>query len=106
MKKMQFDQYGNANRRLPKQCVLDCSHQGPCDEDVAAWIPKVQALVESDNFKNKPTAESIRAELKEYGAWDADELMDDAANWNRLVWCAANNVAEYDAPDCSAPSNS
>jgi hypothetical protein len=91
--------------RLPGQCVIDCSHSGQCDEDVAHWVPKVRALVESDNFPNKPTAEKIRAELQEYGAWDDEELSDEDQNWHRLVWTAANNVAEDDAPDCSEPLN-
>ncbi len=89
--------------RLPGQCVLDCSHSGQCDEDVAFWAPKVRAQCNADSFKNGPTADNVRAELKEYGAWDAEELSDDDANWRRLVWCAANNIAEDEAPDCSDP---
>jgi len=89
--------------RLPGECVSDCSHSGPCDGDVAYWVPKIKAQVEADNFRNRPTADSIRAELKEYGAWDADELADDEQNWHRLVWTAANNVNEEETPDCSEP---
>jgi hypothetical protein len=91
--------------RLPGQCVIDCSHSGQCDEDVAHWVSKVRALVESDNFPNRPTTEKIRAELQECGAWDDEELSDEDQNWHRLVWIAANNVAEDDAPDCSEPLN-
>lgn len=36
----------------------------------------------------------IRAELKEYGAWDAAQLADDDANRERIVWIAAGNIAE------------
>jgi hypothetical protein len=89
--------------RLPGRCVMDCSHSGPCDADVAYWLPKVRAQVASDAFANAPTLDSIRAELKEYGAWDADELADDDQNWARLVWIAAGNIADSGAPDCSAP---
>jgi hypothetical protein len=89
--------------RLPGQCVLDCSHSGQCDEDVAHWAPKIAAIVESDGFPLRPTPDKIRAELKEYGAWTTEDLADDEANWQRLVWIAACNVAESDSPDCTAP---
>lgn len=36
----------------------------------------------------------IRAELKEYGAWDDRELADDDANRERIVWIAAGNIRE------------
>lgn len=89
--------------RLPGQCVLDCSHSGQCDSDVAAWIDRVQAQVETDGFTLKPTAELIRLELKEYGAWSPKELADDEQNWHRLVWIAAGNISEDENPDCSEP---
>lgn len=89
--------------RLSGQCVSDCSHSGQCDEDVAHWVPRVRAQVEADAFKNAPTAESIRRELREYGSWSEEELKDDEQNWHRLVWIAAGNIAEDDAPDCSEP---
>ena len=90
--------------RIPGGCVLDCSHSGPCDEDVAYWTPKVKAQAAADAFPNGPTPEKIRAELAEVGAWDEAELADDEANWNRLVWIAAGNVADDDEPDCSKPT--
>lgn len=89
--------------RLSGQCVLDCSHSGACDEDVAYWAPKVREQVEKDAFPNAPTPDRIRAELQECGAWDETELADDEQNWKRLVWCAANNIAEEENPDCSDP---
>lgn len=89
--------------RLPGEAVTDCSHSGACDLDVAHWAPIVAEQVEQDNFPRRPTPDAIRAELREYGAWDANELADDNANWQRLVWIAACNVAEEPAPDHSAP---
>jgi hypothetical protein len=89
--------------RLPGACVMDCAHSGPCDSDVAAWVDRVRAQLEADNFPNKPTASKIRAELKEHGAWDAEELADDEQNWHRLVWIAASNISESEAPDCDEP---
>lgn len=92
--------------RLPGRCVLDCSHSGPCDDDVAHWVPRIRRQVETDAFRNAPTADAIRAELKEYGAWDADELADDEQNWHRLVWIAAGNISDSEMPDCSEPLRS
>jgi hypothetical protein len=89
--------------RLPGQCVLDCSHSGPCDEDVAYWVDRVRAQVDADSFALAPTADKIRDELREYGAWDAEELADDEQNWHRLVWIAASNISEDDNRDCSEP---
>ena len=89
--------------RLSGECVEACSHSGACDDDVAHWAPIVRAQVETDAFTNRPTPNKIRAELKECGAWDADELADDEANWRRIVWIAAGNIAEEDTPDCSDP---
>ncbi len=89
--------------RMPGECVMDCSASGSVDESVAYWTPKIIAQVEADNFPLKPTAESIRAELAEYGAWDAEELADELQNWRRLIWVAAGNISEDSEPDCSEP---
>lgn len=70
---------------LPDEAVEDCHHQGPCDEDVAYWQPKILAW---------PPADDIRAELKEYGAWNQEELSDDDANQRRLLWIAAGNIQD------------
>ena len=89
--------------RLSGEAVCAIVRPGPAEQDVAHYAPIVRAQMETDNFPNKPTPAEIRAELAEYGAWDDAELADDAANWRRLVWCAACNIAEDDAPDCSEP---
>ena len=89
--------------RMPGEAVIDCSRSGANDEAVAHWMPKVMALIESDNFKNKPTEEKIARELKEYGAWSAEELQDVNQNWQRIVWNAAHNISEEESPDCTAP---
>ncbi len=89
--------------RMSGEAAAACSHSGSCDDDVAHWAPLVAAQVEKDNFPCKPTPELIRAELKEYGAWDAAELADDAQNWQRLVWLAAGQIVDDDAPDCTEP---
>jgi len=89
--------------RLPGECITDCSASGSVDDAVAYWAPRVRKQIEADNFPNKPTPAKIREELKEYGAWDADELKDDEQNFQRLIWIAAGNIADDDEQDCSEP---
>ena len=70
---------------MPKEAVADCYHQGQCDEDVAFWatkIPRPESI----------TPELLRTELKEY--WDENELADDDANWNRIIWLAAAQIQD------------
>jgi len=89
--------------RLPGQCVLDCIHSGPCDSDVSRWAPKIREQVKADAFQRGPNPEAIRLELKEYAAWEPEELQDDDANFQRLVWIAAGNIKDDETPDCSEP---
>jgi hypothetical protein len=66
------------------------SHQGQCDEDVCylSRLPEIaQQLAALDPAQ-------VRAELKEYGAWDEAELADHTQNLQRVVWLAAGNITE------------
>ena len=65
-------------------------HQGNCEEDV-------KELLKNKKFRaqfKKIDLESISAELKEYGAWDEEELRDIEANLERITWIAAGNIIE------------
>ena len=66
------------------------SHQGRCDDDVKDLVSTKKIARQLD----KISTESLRAEWKEYGAWEADELADDTANRERIVWIAAGNIVE------------
>lgn len=101
--KLYWASFNRFELRLSGQCVLDCSHSGDCADDVARHVRQVRRQINSDNFTNKPTPDKIRAELAEYGAWDAEQLACDVENFNRLVWIAANNIAEDENQDCSEP---
>lgn len=65
-------------------------HGGDCSADVDALLthpdvaPQLAAI--------DPAA--LRDELREYGAWDADELADHVANLRRLVWLAASDLCD------------
>ena len=43
--------------------------------------------------------EKLRRELKEFGAWDQEELADDDRNVIRMVWCAACDLKEEETND-------
>jgi len=73
---------------LPAECVLDCTVPGQdADEPVAYWSGRIQRPPEA-------TPEAVREHLAGYGAWDDEELQDDAANWHRIVWIAAGNIRD------------
>jgi hypothetical protein len=75
---------------LPLDVVRNCSHSGPCDEDVkrAMVLPEVKAeLADID-------PEQLRKELCEYGAWDDQQLAIHSDNLERILWIAAGNISD------------
>lgn len=95
---------------LPQDCIADCSHSGQCYDDVKYWADEINRPAEI-------TPEKLAAELKEYGAWESEDLADDGANWQRLIWIAAGNLKEekgcehggtdgtIDCPECGLTSS-
>jgi len=75
------------------ECVLDCSHQGPCDDDVAFWLGT--GKLATGNID----AEKLRKELADYGAWDDSELADHEQNLARLVWVVAGAIRDSEQPN-------
>lgn len=84
---MKYAQFNRFEIEMPDEAVSACSHQGQCDEDVAFWAGHIQR-------SERCTPEALAAELKEYGAWSAEELKDDNANWQRIIWIAAGNIQD------------
>jgi hypothetical protein len=72
---------------LPTDAISECSHAGDCSADVESWASEIDRPAEC-------TPDALRAELREYGAWDDAQLSDDDANWERIVWIAAGNLKE------------
>jgi hypothetical protein len=66
------------------------SHQGRCDEDVAALLRVPEIAAQFDTMD----ADRIRDGLAEYGAWDSEELSDDHENRLRALWLAAGDIAD------------
>ena len=76
---------GRAIVRLPADAVADCSHAGRCDDDVAAWVERVEWLAD-DN--------TLRRHLREYGAWDDLETCEQRTLRERALWIAAGDCEE------------
>lgn len=65
------------------------SHQGECYEDVKALLSEPEIAAQFETIK----ADDIREELKEYGAWDDQELSDDEENRIRIMWIACGDIS-------------
>lgn len=76
--------------QMTKEQALSASHPGECDEDVKALLENKKIARQLDRIP----AEKIAAELKEFGAWDEEELKDESANRERIIWIAAGNIKE------------
>jgi hypothetical protein len=73
----------------------DMSQSGPVDAIVADYLNEPYIKQQLDAIP----ADKIRAELKEYGAWDAEELSDDEQNRARILWIASGNIRDGDYED-------
>ena len=85
-----FAYFNRFSIQMTMRQAESASHQGSCDDDVAQLLEDRRIVRQLD----KISAEKIRDELREYGAWDADELADDDANRERIVWIAAGDIVE------------
>lgn len=67
-----------------------CAHPGQCDVDVMRLSQerKIRRQLE------KIDREHLKAELREYGAWDDEELADHPQNLQRILWIAAGDIVE------------
>ncbi len=92
--------YTSGSGRIELQMTMEqaesASHSGDCDEDTRE-LSKVPAIAEQ-LAKIDPSV--LSAELKEYGAWDSEELADHAQNLQRILWLATCDVTEQDGCDC------
>jgi hypothetical protein len=72
---------------LPIEAVLDCSHPGPCDDDVEFWQSQISVSYSRD---------ILIEHLMEYGAWmrkDLAALSDDELH-QKIIWLAACDLRE------------
>lgn len=67
-----------------------CSHSGDCGDDV-------MELLGRDYIRNqfaKIDPDAIRKELREYGAWDDEQLSNEADNEMRILWVACGDIVD------------
>ena len=60
-----FNSDGYLLGTLPADCIIDCSHSGPCDEDVKHWRERLEFQLPRDR---------ATAYILEFVAWTAEEL--------------------------------
>lgn len=65
-------------------------HSGACDSDIAELltVPYISAQI------NAIDPELIANELKGFGAWNSEELADQAKNKNLLLWIACGDIID------------
>jgi hypothetical protein len=71
-------------------------HSGQCDADISA-LRRVPYITRQ--LSDLPR-DDLASELKEYGAWNAEELADHDANLSRILWLACGDIVDSleDAP--------
>ena len=86
--------YSTGSGRIELDIDMDvadsCSHPGPCDADVAEALEYPEIKAQFDKIDPAILAE----ELKEWGAWDTEELKDHEENKARLLWIACSSIME------------
>lgn len=81
---------GRIEIKLTKKQANIGSHSGPCDNDISylRTLPAIKKQLD------KIDAEVLRNELKEFGAWDENELMNHDENLTRILWIACGDIVE------------
>jgi len=84
------DSYGFIELNITKAQARTGHHQGPCDSDIA----ELRRLPSIKKQLDRLDPDRVREVLREYGAWDADDLSDHDANLDRLLWIACGDIVE------------
>lgn len=81
---------GSIELEIETKDVRTLSAPGPRDDDVEAALlePYIAAQLETVD------PDALRRHLREFGAWDDDELADHDANLARLLWTACCDLGE------------
>lgn len=81
---------GRIELQITKRQAGIGSHQGQCDADITdlLTVPTIQRQLD------KISPELLREELKEYGAWEEEELKDYEQNKARILWLACGDIAD------------
>ena len=84
------DSYGLIELNITKKQAHIGYHQGQCDNDIKGLrdVPTIKRQLD----KLKP--EIVVHVLKDYGAWDDDDLSNHDDNLDRLLWIACGDIVE------------
>lgn len=84
-----FDNRGDMLKTLPGDCIMACARQGRVDDDVAFWVEEL-------DFTNGLPRERTINYLREYGAWDDEELneMTSMSLAEKVLWIFCNDLKE------------
>ena len=75
---------------------IDEAHKGGHSGDCSADIEELKALPHIREQLDKIDPESLRNELKEFGAWTEEELSDHEENLSRILWDACWRIIDGD----------
>ena len=81
---------GRIELQMTLEQAQSVNHQGQCDEDVLYLSRVTEIKIQLDAID----AGTLASELKEYGAWDENELADHAQNLQRILWIAGCDIVE------------
>lgn len=84
------DSSGRIELEMTLTQARSCAHSGQCLGDVQALRSHPKLIRQLRKLNPSQVAEYLR----ETGAWDDEELQDHDLNLSRLVWLAANDIAE------------
>lgn len=81
---------GRVELKIPTAVIRSVCNPGPNDAAVAdaTQHPQIRGQLA------RLDAGRVRDALREYGAWDLDELQDPVANLRRILWCACWDLYE------------
>ena len=91
-----FDEkYGWLQKDIPEECVMDCSGPGRKDDAVAYWVDELKFYIP------QPLIEKAKNYLREFGAWEEDELDQWAETEDvehqlaqHILWCFCCDLRE------------
>lgn len=87
---------GKIELNIPEHVIPMGYHTGQCDADIAT-IRQTETELEAQ-LQTIPH-DVLVAELREYGAWDEDELSDHDANLDRILWLACGDLYDEQMMD-------
>lgn len=91
-----FDEkYGFLQKDIPEECVMDCSGSGRKDDAVAYWVDELKFYIP------QPLIGKAKNYLREFGAWEEDELDQWAETEDiehqlaqHILWCFCCDLRE------------